>query len=164
MKIAKEDFDKLYSDDISKKEYDRIIYLINERFFDIIILLFPKIQEGGDWFDYANCDYEAEDSDGQFDIDKYKSEICIGGCCDFPEPYCCTDEGNGYIPTRWLWTDDNEIKKEFNKEVEKAKQEKLNKKQSDKQKREELKVRKVKFREIIKTKLTKEELKYIDFK
>ena len=35
MKITKEQFDKLYSDNISKKEYDEIISLIYERSSDV---------------------------------------------------------------------------------------------------------------------------------
>lgn len=161
--MTKEEFDKLYSNDISKKEYDRIISLIDQRSSDVVMLIWPKICDDG-WFVYANYSYEDKESEGYFDINEYKKEICYGGDFKFPEPYCFTDEGLGYIPTRWLWTDDEEILKEFNTNVKKAEQSKSKKKQEAKQKREELKVRKAKFKEIIKSKLSEEELKYINFK
>ncbi len=164
MKITKAQFDKLYSDNISKKEYDEIISLINKRFSDVVMLVYPKITNGKGWFVYGNYNYDSENSEGEFDINDYKSEISIGGECSFPEPYCFPEfDGNGYIPTRWLWTDDNEILEEFNREVKKSENDRLNKKQADKQKREELKNKKAKFKETIKSKLTKEELAYIKF-
>lgn len=63
-----------------------------------------------------------------------------------------------------MWTEDSEILKEFNKNVEKYKKKKLQEKEIAKEKREDLKARKAKFKEIITSKLTKEELKYIKFK
>lgn len=165
MKITKEQFDKLYSDNISKKEYDEIINLVDKRFGEVVILVYPKITNGRGWFVYGNYNYNSENDEGYFDLEQYKTEIEVGGeYTKFPEPYCFCDNGWGYIPTRWLWTDDKEILKEFNKEVEKCKNEKVKEKELLKQKREELKNKKAKFREIIESKLTKEELKYILFK
>lgn len=163
--ITKEDFDKLYSDDISKKEYDRIISLIEGRVQEIVRLIFPQIYKGRNWWDYSNCYYSDEGSNGYFDPEEYKEEISIGGENSFPEPYNePPTDGNGSFPTRWLWTDNEDIKKEFNSEIQKIKQADLKEKQDAKQKREEAKIRKAKFKEIIKSKLTKEELKYINFK
>ena len=105
------------------------------------MLIQPNITKDG-WFAYANFNYNSENDEGYFDIDDYKKEICFGGEFEFPEPYCFTDKGCGYIPTRWLWTNDDEILKEFNKEVEKHKNNKLKEKESAKQKQEELKKKK----------------------
>ena len=162
-KITNEEFKKLYSDDIKKTEYDDIIAQIDERFGDVVLLIHPKIKDDG-WFVYGNYNHYDEDDEGEFDIDDYKTEISIGGTCEFPEPYCYTDEGTGYIPTRWLWTDDDQILKEFKAEVEKSKNEKLAKKDSNKQKRELLKRKKAEMKSVIQSKLTKEELKFIKFK
>jgi hypothetical protein len=164
MKITEEQFNKLYSEDISKKEYEQIIALIDARFQEIVNLVFPFIRYGRNWYVYANVNYDSEGSIGRFDINDYKQEICIGGENKFPEPYCNTDEGNGYFPTRWLWTDNDEIVKEFNRETEKSKNDALKEKERAKQKQEDLKNRKAEFRKIIESKLTKEELKYIQFK
>jgi len=168
MKITKEQFDKLYSDNVSKREYDETIHLIYERFEEIVKKILPKRQR--QWFDYQNCGYDNDTSTGYFNPNTYKLEIGIGGeYADLPEPYNMGSgiEG-GYLensfPTRWLWTDDEEWLKEFNTNIEKYKQEKLQEKKLAKQKRDELKKRKAMFRGIIKSKLTKEELKYITFK
>lgn len=163
MKITREEFDKLYSDDISVKDYDRIINLINERGSDIVMLIQPTITKNG-WFVYSNYNYHNENDEGFFDPDDYENEICYSGEFSFPAPYCLTDEGLGYIPTRWLWTDDDKILEEFHREVEKAKNKKTKEKELAKQTREELKIKKEKFKQLIKSKLTKEELKYISFK
>ena len=62
------------------------------------------------WFDYGNCNYESENSNGYFDIDEYKEDISVGGECSLPDPYGC-DYG---FPTRWLWEDfEEEAKKEI---------------------------------------------------
>ncbi len=103
--ITKEQFDKLYTEDIKKIEYDQIIAEIDDRFSEIVNLLFKKYYK---WYAYANVDYRAEGSMGYFDIKDYKENICIGGelsSCSIPEPYCWAYEGIAYIPTRWLWTD-----------------------------------------------------------
>ena len=164
MKLSKEQFEKLYSDDISKKEYDNIIKEIDIRYGEVVLLIHPNICKKGGWFVYGNYDYHSEKDDGFFDVDEYKESISIGGEFNFPEPYCFSDDGNGYIPTRWLWTDDAEILREFNEEVEKYKAETLKKKEIEKQKRDERKTRKLEMQKIISAKLTKEELKYISFK
>lgn len=161
MKISKDQFDKLYSENISKKEYDKIIELIDERSSDIVLLIYPKITKNG-FFVYGNYHYEDENSEGFFDIEKYKNEIEYGGQFSPFGPYF--DYDSGFIPTRWLWTDDNEILKEFTQETEKFKNNILKEKELKKQKRNELKLQKIKFKEIIKSKLSKEELKYIKFK
>lgn len=166
MKITKEQFDKLYSKDVSKKEYDNIISKIDERFAEIcnkILLKNPRR-----WYDYANCDYNSENSNGYFDPEEYKLEIAIGGeYASLPEPFYSYpyEDKNSYLencfPTRWLWED---FEKEFKTQVKKYKLEILKEKEMAKNKRLELKNKKSEFKKIIQSKLTKEELKYIKFK
>ena len=170
MKLTPEEFHRLYSPDVLKKEYDEIIGRINERFGDVVELIYPRIKGRG-WFDYSNCDYESEHSGGKFDPDRYKTEITIGGSCNFPEPYCNTDAGCGYIPTRWLWTDDADILKEFKEEVEKARLAVEQKKLANKQRHESQKLKQKLFaskrdemQKSIKSKLTPDELRYISFR
>jgi hypothetical protein len=165
MKITKEQFDKLYDKNILKSEYDYIIDLIDDRFAEICKIICPKHDR--QWFDYGNCSYEGEDSNGYFDIKEYKEYIKIGGeySC-IREPYCTKYENA--FPTRWLWED---FEEEFLKEVRKFEEETLKRKEQIKEKREKKKQEKIefaktkpKFQLIIKSKLTAEELKYIKFK
>jgi hypothetical protein len=153
MKITKEEFDKLYSDDITKKEYNGTINKINDRFLEIITTLVPDIKG---WFDYGNCSYDSDISDGRFDINAYKETIYLGGeGYELPEPFI------DYIPTKWLWED---FKSEFKKEVadykEKIKIQKERAKKTAQARKEKRKILKVSIRK----KLTKEELKVIKFK
>ena len=156
MKITKAEFDKLYTDDISKKEYDAIISKIDERFQEICEVILPEKYA---WYDYGNCEYDTEESGGCFDIHEYKSTISIGGDDAFlPEPYL--GDGNCF-PTRWLWED---FEDEFKTEVENSKLNRLKLKEAAKVKKQNLKNEMAKFKQLIKSKLTKEELKYISFK
>ena len=158
MKITKGEFDSLYSSKITKREYDSIIGEIDSRFSEIVLKMKPDLEREG-WFDYGNCNYNSENSNGYFDIDDYNKYIDVGGeGANLPQPY--EDWGNCF-PTRWLWQD---FEEEFKKEVEKYKKEKESKKSQGKIKRYELKQRKAEFRTIIESKLTKEELKYVCFK
>jgi len=156
MKITKFEFDCLYHEDIYKREFDIIISKVNDRFIEICRTIITMHNLNRGWFAYGNVDYHKDGSEGEFDIDEYKEYISIGGeYINIPEPFC------NEIPTRWLWED---FEEEFKKEVEDFKNKKELKKQTTKSKRVELKERKSIFKEIIKLKLTKEELKYIIFK
>jgi len=164
MKLTQESFNKIYSQDISKREYDEIIKEIDDRFGDVVMLVNPSIKKNGGWFVYGNCDYNSRTDEGCFEPDEYNEYITVGGEGKFPEPYCNSDEGFGYICTRWLWMEDSEILNEYNAEVEKAILEYIHKKEMGKQKRETAKLKKAEMKKIITAKLTKEELKYISFK
>jgi hypothetical protein len=154
MKITKKEFDSLYSDDITKKEYDRIINKIDNRFSEIMMTLLPNPTKG--WFDYGNCNYDSEESGGYFDPHWYKEEIEIGGECSYlPDPF------GEYIPTRWLWED---FQVEFAKEKAGHRKALEIAKTKKKKAAEKLKLKKEKLRKSIEKKLTKEELKAIKFK
>ena len=150
--ITKDQFDKLYDDNISKKEYDFIIQEINKRFSEICKNIL-KIKPNYGWFDYGNCSYDSEQSGGFFCPVDYKEFISIGG-----ENISCPDWlYEPEIPTRWLWQDyTDEIKqlKEEHHENEKLKKQKVNKKKQDINS----------LIKSIKSKLSKEELKIISFK
>lgn len=164
MKLTKEEVESIYDENVSKKTYDSVIKKIDERFGEVIKLVIPTINRNGGWFDYANCSYRDEGQSGHFDTGSYRDEIYVGGNCRFPQPYNDSGIGCGYIPTRWLWTDDEEIKKEFTKETEVYKKEVEKKKVYNKAKRIETIKKNLQLEESIRSKLTKEELKFINFK
>jgi hypothetical protein len=154
MKITKEDYLKLADDSISKREYDTIIGNIDNRFDEIMkFIAIGKIH----WYDYSNGDSHAE-IDGHFVPNNYGIRDYIGfeGDYTIPEPYA--DSG---IPIRWLWED---FEVEFKHEVEKYKSQKIKDKETNKVKRETIKTKKANMKLIIRSKLTKEELKFIKFK
>lgn len=155
MKISKEEFDKLYDENITKKEYDRIIEKINVRFSEIMTTLKPALKKKG-WFDYGNCDYYSEESGGYFDPQVFKTDISVGGehsNLKDPFSYC--------IPTRWLW---EPFKAEYNREVKAFEAEEEKRKAKAKERRQERKAEKDKLIKSIKSKLTAEELRVIKFK
>lgn len=157
MKITESEFLELYSDKITKKRYDEIIAKIDLRFAEIMFVMCPALKRKG-WFDYGNCNYDAEESGGYFDPENCEKVIEFAGeNYTVPEPY----ESYRSFPTSWLWQD---FEEEFHAEVQKFKDEKEQEKQTAKMKREALKVKKAEMRKIIESKLTKEELKFITFK
>ena len=160
MKITKEQFDKLYSDDISKKEYDKLIENIEDRVNKIWRQICKISKRKLEWWAFENdvdLGHGNGSTGGEFDPKEYRDFITIIG--DVTRSGSEYDDG---FPTRFLWQDDFE--EEVVRSLEADKVEQLNEKQLAKQKREELKIRKEKFKTIIKSKLTKEEFKYITFK
>jgi hypothetical protein len=154
MKITKEEYLSLYDENITKKAYDAILDKINKRFYEIVKHISIKFV----WFDYDN-EGGKDGPSGYFEPDRYKENDYINFVGEYslikPYDYC---DG---IPIRWLWEDYEE---EFNSEVLKFKDSELKKREQEKQKREEQKNKKLQMREIIKSKLTKEELRFIEFK
>ena len=153
-KITKEEYLSLYDENISKKNYDTIISKIDARFYNII----KGISTRFSWFDYDNENGECNKS-GYFEPKRYKETdyISFSGSYSIPLPYSICDG----IPIRWLWEDYEE---EFKSEVKKEEIKKFKMKEIEKTKRGELKDKKSKIKEIIRSKLTKEELKFIEFK
>jgi hypothetical protein len=160
MKITELEFNKLYDENISKKEYDSLIGKIRNRINEILITLIPSLKKRG-WWDYGNCDCDSEKSNGYFDAHLYRENIEIAGeNCRLPLSafYNCDNS----FPTRWLWEDT--FKEESDNEMKLAQEKKAAEKQAAKQKREAKKEQRAIMKEIIKQKLTKEELKFVVFK
>jgi hypothetical protein len=156
-KITKKEFDSLYDSNITHKQYNKILEKIDKRFQEIVLTMIPGVRKKG-WYDYGNCSYEGENSNGSFDPDEYKDEISVGGeFALLPEPYRCDNS----FPTRWLWED---FEEEFNDTVLKYKLEEEKESLIQKQNREALKLKKTMIWESVKQKLTKEELKYVCLK
>lgn len=155
MKITQKEFDSLYSDSITKKDYDAIITKIDTRFTEIVTYLNPKVLENG-WFDYDNCSYGSDGSNGFFEPERYKKEIGIGGeCPELKYPY------GSYIPTRWLWED---FKEEFDRETTAYEKNVEAKKLKEKTEVLKQELGKKELQKSIKAKLTKDELKVISFR
>lgn len=158
-RISKERFDKLYDENITKKEYDSIIGDIDDRFVEIVKLISSEKNKG--WFDYGNCGYDHYRSAGYFDPDEYREYISIGGeNRSIPEESDCKDA----FPTRWLWTDNDEILGEFSATIAASKAMQEKKKLSSEQTFEAKRLEKLTMKRIITSKLTREELTYIMFK
>jgi len=143
--ITKAQFDSLFDDNITKKEYGEIIGQIDQR-FEQICRTFLKIGKCG-WFGYEN---------GVFDQVISKDYIEIeGGYINPPAGYDLA------FPTRWLWED-------FEKEMKETSQKFLEQEEKKKLKaRERREARKAKLESLkvsITSKLTPEELKAIKFK
>lgn len=152
-KITKQDFDKLYDENISKREYDRIINLINSRFEYIMLKLIPEYNRGSKfWYDYGNGSIDGDISGGFFDPKQYSENIDIINA-ELPLPY----EDTG-IPTRWLWED---FEHEMKLAIQKAKLEETKRNlQAEADKREQ-EIKKIEMHLQIKSKLSEEELRYV---
>ena len=157
MKITKQQFDSLYSDDITKKQYDIIIDEIDKRFIEICEKFLHKNNKHGDsWYEYDNFSWNDENSNGFFDPKEFKEEIAIGGEWIDPPP------GYGFsFPTRWLWED---FEEELNETSEKFLKEEKERKQKLKAKQDAKKERQAVLKNSIRSKLTPEELKIVKFK
>ncbi len=157
--ITKAQFDSLFSEDITKKQYDVIIAEIDKRFHEICKKFIHKESgsDGRGWYDYGNVSYDDENSEGYFDPEEYKENIQVGG------EWIDTSPGyDAEFPTRWLWEENWE--EEMKQTSEKYKQEVLAEKQKKKQQRETKKQQAEILKRSIKAKLTSEELKIVRFK
>lgn len=152
MKIPKADFDKLTSDSITKKEYDKLVESIHSRVNEIVMVMCNGKYK---WYDFANEDGEGKP--GWFDPIWYKKEVELTGSFTFPAPY----DNPPYFPTRWIYED---FEDEFKKTVEENGELIRKQKAEEKAKREARKIKKLEMMKIIKSKLSKEELRYIKFK
>lgn len=163
--ITKENIDSLLSDDITKKEYDRLIELINQRVDEIWKYILKVSNRKFGWYSFSN-DHEYDNgngSDGGYFDPKEDSEYItlIGDFNSFRGISEFYDYHNGF-PTELLWkTDWKEI---IDHETSEAIRKDEEKKILEKSKILEKKERKEKLIESIKNKLTKEELSVIKFK
>ncbi len=154
--ITKSQFDRLYDENITKKEYDYVIREIDKR-FDYICKAILNLNCQGRWYDYGNADYDNETHTGCFDPEEYKEYIEITGGNISPK----LESFDLSFPTRWLWEDFEEEFKNMLEKEKADKQEKIKKKKE--QKAESLKRREM-IKNQIKAKLTPEEFKMIRFK
>lgn len=153
-KITREEFLSLRSDTITKKNFDRIIDQISTRFTEILKAISVKFS----WWDYDNCDPEAEDSNGSFDYTAYNENDTIEFAGDFKMPKPYSEDG---IPICWLWTDFEDIAKEA---VQNYKNDALKRQIAQLEKDQAIKEKKKELLKSIKSKLNKDELDYLGIK
>ena len=97
--ITKEQFDSLFDDNITKKEYDSTIGQINRRFSEICEKFLKTSPYRPSWYDYDTANLHDEAIDGHFDPKRYKETIYITGeYIGLPPGYFDFE-----FPTRWLW-------------------------------------------------------------
>jgi hypothetical protein len=154
--ISPEDYNNLSSETVTKKNYDRIVAQIDERFdyvFNMAMLILDR-QVG--WYAYGNAP-EGEDQTGNFDPDEYEIDIDFIGDIR-GQTHGLYDDS---IPTRWLFEDFEEPLKA---EIESVKQKKADKKAQEKKTKADRKARRKSVIASIHAKLTPEELSFINFK
>jgi hypothetical protein len=153
--ISKEQFESLFSDTITKKQYDAIIVQIDERFGEICEKFIQKTSKNRSWYVYGNLFYEDEHSEGFFDPEEYKEYVEIGGEWIEPPP--------GYdlkFPTRWLWEDfDEELKQTISEYKNQENLKKIKAKEEQEAKKKKISI----LKKRIHSKLTPEEFKIIKF-
>lgn len=151
--ITKQEFDLLYDDKITKKQYDQIIKKIDERFAEICEIFLDQGRDAArGWYDYDNIpEYGDENFSGYFDPQKYKEDISI--TLEYMEQPPGFKEAK--FPTRWLWEPNWEI--EMNKIIADYKEKQQIEKQLKKDKLEKQNQRKEQLKQSIKAKLTPEE-------
>ena len=151
-KITKEEFDLLYDDSITKKQYNEIKNKIDIRVHEIAEKFFVNFNATSS-YDYDNGE---DEDDGHFDETLYKDTISFD--------YWGTKYPPGYpdgLPTRWLWEDfEDELVSTSNEFLDKQAKAKAKAKEA----REKDKLRRAELYKSIKSKLTPEELKVIKFK
>lgn len=151
---------KLNDPNVTKREYDAIIEEIGDRVDYIWKTLLKSSRRKLRWYAFQNDVYDdgGNGSDGGcFDPETDGEFIELSG--DYASREVDGDFATGF-PTRFLWTDDDVWKQEVLNHIDQNK--KL--KESEKQKVELAKIEHKKIIESIKSKLTKEELKYVSFK
>lgn len=152
--ITKKEFESLYDENITKKDYDEIIAKIHSRVSEICNKFFKR--KPGSWYDFDNGSYDG-DHQGYFDPNLYEEEIdLIGEYIDPPPGY------DFFLPTHWLWEENWE--EEMNNDIKEFKAAEQLRKEKAKAAAEKRKEKVKSLKESIKNKLTKEEYKLIKFK
>jgi hypothetical protein len=150
MSITKEMFDKLYDDNITRKEYNSIIEIIALEVDEIWRFILNANNRKIHWWDFAN--EGGENNPGRFDPEEYRERIEIAG--DFTRRH--SGEYDDGFPTSFLWTDYKPIVIEYYKKIAEADEAKRLAKIVNNSRKKELIAS-------IKSKLTAEELKIIKF-
>lgn len=158
--ITEERVLKLNDPRITKREYDAIIGEIGERVDYVWRELLKISGRKLNWYAFHNDVYDGEgngSSGGRFDPEIDGKFIELSG--DYTSRGFDGVFAYGF-PTRFLWTDDNIWQQEVLNHVDQKK--KL--REAEKKRAELAEIEHKKIIESIKSKLTKEELKYITFK
>ncbi|MCK9463039.1 MAG: hypothetical protein M0R80_25735 [Proteobacteria bacterium] len=160
-KITKELVESLSSDKITKKEYDRIVALITDKANEIWRFICEAAGIELDWWAFRNdmsYGHGNGSSGGEFDPETDKEFIEITGDRSYVDD-CPFNEG---FPTEYLWMENyrDVVVEEIEKAEKKAKEAKAKKKLT----KAESAAKRKEIQDQIRTKLSKEELKHIQFK
>lgn len=162
--IPQERVFKLNDSNVTKREYDAIIVEIGERVDYVWRELMKISRRKLKWYSFQNDRYsgDGDGSDGGYFDPAIDDEfIELNG--DYAMRDIDGDFENGF-PTRFLWTENDVWKQEVLNHIVQN-EAKIKAAEKTKKKNAELsKVARTKAIESIKSKLTKEELKYISFK
>lgn len=160
-KFTDKEFNELFSSDISVKHQKELVRKAENRFAYIIPALYKILEREVSWFDYDNGHGE---TDGYFDPVAYSQEIDYEG--NFGAPHKNTYNFDKYdysIPISWL--KDN-FEESVKNEYDKFQSDMIDKKNYEKKRKEEaIETAKEKAKlmeESIKSKLTPEELCFIN--
>lgn len=163
MIIAQERVLKLKDENITKRDYNAIVKEVNDRVDYIWRTLCKLTNRKLEWYAFQN-DVEfdrGEGSDGgSFDIETDFHYIRLHG--NFSERPFDGAYSEGF-PTYFLWTDDSVWIEEVLTHIESNKTKLEKEKQEAKQKKESSNAYRKAIIKSIKSKLTKEELNYINF-
>lgn len=145
----------LGSDQITKKNYDQIIAMIDNRFDYVLNKAMEILGRKVHWYAYGNVK-DGEDEAGEFDPDLYAEEIEFAGDINSGK----FDLYEFYIPTKWLSEDFEDALKS---ELTTAKKQKAQRDLRSRQVAQDRKSRRKDVIASIKKKLTAEELSFISF-
>lgn len=153
-------YESLLSDNMKVKDYKEAIKLLDERFQYVFPVAMAILGRFYDWYDYNNG---YDEVDGSFDFEQYSQNIAFEG--EVKKRLSHGEMLNFHyeeeIPTKWLF---ESFEEKLLAEVAAIKADFVEK---ENKKKEELNDRK-KFQEAVKTsilsKLTPEELQYIDIR
>lgn len=162
---------RLFSGEMTLHEFNYFKEEIDNRLFYFLSLAAQMSDAEISWFDYGNGDSESE-SNGHFDYEEYKKVIKVVGATYsedeyLPEPPLLEMYFREGLPVEVLWCDAEEkIKKDLEDiyaSLKREEDEKLRKSQEEALKREQEQKDLLKMMEVIKGKLTPEELAYVSF-
>ncbi len=162
---------RLFSGEMTLHEFKSFEKEIDNRLFYFLSLAAQMSDAEISWFDYGNGDSESE-SDGYFDYEEYRKVIKVVGATYsedeyLPEPPLLEMYFTEGLPVEVLWCDAEEkITKDLEDiraSLKREEEEKLRKSQEEALRREREQEELHKMMEVIKGKLTPEELAYVSF-
>lgn len=162
---------RMFSGEMMLHEFKSFEKEIDNRLFYFLSLAAQMSNAELSWFDYGNGDSEAE-IDGYFDYEEYRKVIKIEGATynkdkDSPESHLLEMYFINGLPVEVLWCDAEEkITKDLEDiraSLKREEEEKLRKSQEEALRREREQEELHKMIEVIKGKLTPEELAYVSF-
>lgn len=169
--LDKNKLKRMYSGEMTMQEFKSFEKEIDNRLFYFLSLAAQMSNEELSWFDYSNGDSERE-IDGYFDYEEYSKVIKIEGGTysedeDSPEPPLLDMYLKNGLPIEVLWCNAEEkITKDLEDiraSLKREEEEKLRKSQEEALRLKREQEDQHKMIEVIKGKLTPEELAYISF-